>query len=498
MARRKSLLGTMYTEYQKGKRQREREQAAAQRQWEAEQRRIEAAAAKQYAAQVREQERAEQAWHREQARLARVQQQEHLKAERQAAQQEKERLRRQAQALREQQQRDKDVRRRQVDIQVERAQLRTDEVQRRVADCEMLLLNRNRDLADYCSEAEDALVAEGEEGFAEVISSALSLAAGSSDLHGSCKAVFRPEARELLLDYELPSQDVIPSVSAHRYVKAKDVIAPVPRKEVELKSLYEKTVARVALRTLAEGFLATPAALVDGIIFNGHVSAKDPATGKPIKPLLISVHAMREAFGELVLDEPELDPKSCLKTYLNAVVSAHPFDLEPVRPVVQYDISKYKTTAAVDVLAGLDSRIDLLELSPSEFEQLVRALFEQMGMKSWVTQSSRDDGVDAVAVNEDPIVGGLCIIQAKRYSRVVGLEAIHALAGVMNDKSAAKGVLVTTSWVGKASRDFAARNGRMEIIEGRELKSLLAEHLGRDVLIGLPKLPPGWEPHQVK
>ena len=63
----------------------------------------------------------------------------------------------------------------------------------------------------------------------------------------------------------------------------------------------------------------------------------------------------------------------------------------------------------------------------------------------------------------------------------------------MNDRAAAKGVLVTTSWVGKASRDFAARIGRIEIIEGRHLKSLLLEHLGISVLIGLPKLPPGWE-----
>jgi len=63
-----------------------------------------------------------------------------------------------------------------------------------------------------------------------------------------------------------------------------------------------------------------------------------------------------------------------------------------------------------------------------------------MGMKAWVTQASRDEGVDAVAINEDPIVGGRCIIQAKRYSKVVGLEAVHALAGMMNDKTAAKGV----------------------------------------------------------
>ncbi len=43
-----------------------------------------------------------------------------------------------------------------------------------------------------------------------------------------------------------------------------------------------------------------------------------------------------------------------------------------------------------------------------------------MGMKAWVTQASRDEGVDAVAINEDPIVGGRCIIQAKRDSKVVG------------------------------------------------------------------------------
>ena len=68
----------------------------------------------------------------------------------------------------------------------------------------------------------------------------------------------------------------------------------------------------------------------------------------------------------------------------------------------------------------------------------------------------------------------------------------------MDDMNAAKGVLVTTSWVGKASRDFASRNGnRIQIIEGRELKHLLLEHLGIDALISLPKLPPGWDQRDV-
>ncbi|MEV3988438.1 restriction endonuclease [Streptomyces sp. NPDC049837] len=107
-----------------------------------------------------------------------------------------------------------------------------------------------------------------------------------------------------------------------------------------------------------------------------------------------------------------------------------------------------------------------------------------------MTQASRDDGVDAVATNEDPITGGLCIIQAKRTKNAVPAEAVRALAGVMHDKATAKGILVTTGWLGKTNKDFAYRTGRMELIDGRGLKSLLLEHLGIDALIGLPKVPP--------
>jgi DNA-binding MarR family transcriptional regulator len=62
------------------------------------------------------------------------------------------------------------------------------------------------------------------------------------------------------------------------------------------------------LRTPAEAFDVAPITLISGIIFNGYVSAKDPATGKPTRPLLASTNTTREAFTEIVLDDPELDP----------------------------------------------------------------------------------------------------------------------------------------------------------------------------------------------
>ena len=483
MARRKSLLAQMYAARQKAKVDRQRAEDQAQRAWAAEERKMAAQQAKEEAQQRREEERAAQARQRAKQQAAQK-----------AAQQERERQRQAVAQAREQQRQEAGARRLAAQRRVAEAEVMTEAVRAKVAAFESLLHDRSRHLSPCGRGAEEVFNAHDPEAFVDAVQKALATSVFPEGLDGSCAAQYVPESGELWVEYELPRQQVVPEVTGYRYVKTKDLIQPEPRKDAEIKKLYEKLIAQVALRTLAEVFDVAPATLVRGIVFNGYVSAKDKATGKAVRPLLISVHATRDAFGEIVLDEPELDPVACLRGYLNAVISPHPYDLEPVRPVLQFDLSKYKFVEEMNVIAGLDSRPDLLALKPVEFEHLIRELFEAMGMKSWVTQASRDEGVDGVAVNEDPIVGGLCIIQAKRYSRVVELEAVHALAGVMEDKNAAKGVLVTTSWVGKASRDFAARNGsRIEIIEGRQLKYLLKEHLGLNVLISLPKLPPGWD-----
>ncbi|REK89177.1 restriction endonuclease, partial [Streptomyces inhibens] len=61
------------------------------------------------------------------------------------------------------------------------------------------------------------------------------------------------------------------------------------------------------------------------------------------------------------------------------------------------------------------------------------------------TQPSKDEGADAIAMNTDPITKGLCIIQAKRTKNVVPFETVSALAGVVEHKRAAKGILVSTA-----------------------------------------------------
>ncbi|MEU1596050.1 restriction endonuclease [Streptomyces sp. NPDC005708] len=504
MARKKSLTAQLLQAYQEAKKAKAAEekrlrQEEARRARAAEQERLrkERETAKQEREQGQRWAAAQREKKRQDAeRKQKVEQIERDLARRQAAR-EKEVEQKQKEQARQVQQAARLAKQEQVERLKAEAQQRTGEVQARAAALDRVLMDRSPGLPDHRETVERAL-AGGATAFVEAVEGVLAECGYPPGLRQAWRLAYAPESGELMVDVDLPGQDVIPSATGYRY-KAADppAVVPQPRKEADTKERYKQLVARLALRAVDEVLAVTPPDLVNSVAFNGHVQAKDRATGKGIRPCLVSVHTERGTFNELVLDEPELDPVLCLR-HLNAIVSQHPYDLEPVRPVVTFDLSKYKFVEEIDVVAGLDSRPDLVTLDPSEFEHLVRRLFEAIGLKAWVTQASRDDGIDGVATNEDPIIGGLCIIQAKRYKNVVPAEAVRALAGVMHDKAAAKGILVTTSWFGTASKEFAQRTGRMELIDGRGLKALLKEHLNIDALIGLPKLPAGWHPRDLR
>ncbi len=297
---------------------------------------------------------------------------------------------------------------------------------------------------------------------------------------------YRPDSGQVLVNRELPNTEVIPTEAVFRYVKARDVIESTPRKPADVRQRYADLIAQLALLTLRDTFTATPAQLVGEVTVNCNLSTTDRATGQAIRPCLLTVSASRDKFEELVLDK--LEPRECLR-HLNALMSPHPYDVEPVKPIFDPDLTRFRLVDAYSVVAGLDSRTVLVEQKPNEFEHLVRELFEAMGMKSWVTQASRDDGLDAIAVNPDPVMGGLAVIQAKRYVKSVPVEAVRALWGTMEDKKAGTGIMVTTSYYGKAAHDFAHRNERLRLIEGPELKHLIKEFLDKDVIVGAKEPP---------
>jgi restriction system protein len=352
-----------------------------------------------------------------------------------------------------------------------------------VEDIEHILANRDRDLTGLRPATDVDPAAEDGQRFADAVTAVLNQLTylqGRDVVAGT----YEPEARRLVLQVDLPRKKNIPVAREYRYIASKRTIDPVARKDTEVQALYRRLVAGIALSALDYTMQLTTPDLVAEVVVNGHAREIDPATGQKINPCLVTVQAEREQFAALVLDAPELDTIQCLH-HLKARIAENPYDLEPVTPIIDLEfLKKYKLSGDLGALVGLDHRTDLMKISPYEFERLIQQLAEAMGMKAWRTQSSQDDGIDAIAYREEHFNTGVCVIQAKRYSKTVPVEAVRALFGSMAQKKAATGIVVTTSKFGKASYDFARDTGRITLYDGTHLKALLLEHMGLDVLIG--------------
>lgn len=288
------------------------------------------------------------------------------------------------------------------------------------------------------------------------------------------RLAYSPESKELVIDYELPDVGVVPTEAEHKYVKSRDVIEVKPRKPAEIKALYQDVVAAVALRTLHEVFEADQGSHLDVATFSGFVQSVDPTTGRDVRPYLVSVRVTKEEFEKFNL--ARVEKKACLRN-LGAQVSPQPEECVPVKPIVEFNMVDSRFVEGSDVLAELDSRPNLMDLSPFEFENLVGNLFSQMGLETRQTQASRDGGVDCVAFDTRPILGGKVVIQAKRYSNTVGVSAVRDLYGTMMNEGATKGILVTTSGYGKDAFNFA-KDKPIELIDGGGLLYLLENFAG--------------------
>lgn len=297
------------------------------------------------------------------------------------------------------------------------------------------------------------------------------------------RVAFNVESNELIVDYELPTVEIVPIELEHKFVKTKDEIQTKPRKPIEIKQIYQDLVAAISLRTIHEVFEADQSNHISVVSFNGFVQTVDRTTGRDIRPYLVSIRVTKDKFLEL--DLSRIDKKACLRN-LGAQVSPQPDECIPIKPIVDFNMVDRRFVEGSDVLSELDSRPNLMELNPFEFENLVSNLFTQMGLETRQTQSSRDGGVDAIAFDARPILGGKVVIQAKRYKNTVGVAAVRDLYGTMINEGASKGILVATSGYGKDAFEFS-KDKPIELIDGGGLLYLLEQHANVTAKIIIPQ-----------
>ena len=285
------------------------------------------------------------------------------------------------------------------------------------------------------------------------------------------------DSRMLIVDYLLPTIENLPNLKAVNYIKSKQEFKEVYFSDAEMKRKYDNVIYQITLALLfliyEDNKLRN---VVDLVTFNGKVKTINKSTGRPIEPYILSITAKKEDVESLNI--PAVDPKEWFKS-ARGVSAAHLANVTPVSPIVQMTKEDKRFIDGYTVVDQIDDSMNLAAMDWQDFENLIRELFEEEfasnGGEVKITQASRDGGVDAVIFDPDPIRGGKIVVQAKRYTNVVGVSAVRDLYGTVMNEGAMKGILVTTSNYGNDAYDFV-KDKPLTLLNGSNLLYLLEKH----------------------
>lgn len=286
-----------------------------------------------------------------------------------------------------------------------------------------------------------------------------------------------PENKTVIIDARFPTVDNMPKLKSVTYVKTKQETKRTFYSDAQIKKQYDDAVYQIVLTLLNRAFAINKLAnLISTVALNGIVNTIDKTTGNAIMPCILSVRVNREDFE--ILNLSAIDPKAWFRK-TKGVAAADIATVTPVQPTMKINKSDKRFIEGHEVINEMTQGDNLAAIDWQDFENLVREIFEEEFRSASgevkITRASRDGGVDAVAFDPDPIRGGKIIIQAKRYTNVVGVSAVRDLYGTLLNEGAMKGILVTTSYYGNDAYDFA--NGKpIQLIDGGGLLALLEKH----------------------
>lgn len=287
---------------------------------------------------------------------------------------------------------------------------------------------------------------------------------------------YNPITKMLIVEYSLPSPADIPTLKEVKYIQSRDEMKEAHLSKTAFNKLYDDLLFQITLRTIHELYEADDIDRIESIVFNGWVNSIDKATGNEVNACILSIQTIKTEFLEINLSH--VDPKTCFKN-LKGIGSSKLHGLSPIAPILKISREDARFVSSYNVADSLDEAENLAAMDWQDFEHLIRELFEkefnQSGGEVKITRASKDGGVDAIAFDPDPIRGGKIVIQAKRYTNVVGVSAVRDLYGTVLNEGATKGILVSTADYGPDSYSFA-KDKPITLLNGNNLLHLLQNH----------------------
>jgi restriction system protein len=104
--------------------------------------------------------------------------------------------------------------------------------------------------------------------------------------------------------------------------------------------------------------------------------------------------------------------------------------------------------------------VNLRNLTPREFEELLADLLKDMGWDVELTKQTRDGGSDILAYLNTGVGRLLCLVEAKHYreDRKIGVDLVRTLYGTLCDAQANSAMLVTSSSFTSDAKTFQQKH----------------------------------------
>lgn len=316
-----------------------------------------------------------------------------------------------------------------------------------------------------------------ENGSPESVANYVSLAIDQLSLPASlptgCRASYHPDSKILILEHEFPN---VLTLRIEQEVHLKKGLVHKPIRARERRLFVSRLQSALALRLISAALNADYRGHIVAIALNGIATFVQGATGLERRAYCLAVLASRADIQ--AMDISKVDPIAALQS-LGGMHAGESYDVAPVTPRLELSHDDPRFIPGREVLQKLAKETNLAAMDWEDFEHLIRQLFEKafaaQGAEVHITQASRDQGVDAVILDPDPLRGGKIIVQAKRYTNLVDVSAVRDLYGAVTHERAARGILVTTSDFGHESYSFAA-DKPLTLLNGQKLLGLLQQY----------------------
>jgi tellurite resistance protein len=157
--------------------------------------------------------------------------------------------------------------------------------------------------------------------------------------------------RVLTIECDLPAFADLPKLQSVKYVTSQDSFSEADISDKAAVELYTDFVYQVCLRTIHELIDADVRQVLNGFVFNGYVSATNPATGNVDRACVLALATVPKAVTQLNL--ARVDPEECFTSLGGR--SSDPF--VKYRPVIPANAESLPTEAVSKWISSLKQRV---------------------------------------------------------------------------------------------------------------------------------------------